>query len=476
MSHLLLIGVGPLPFYKSDRLYGFGIRTWQFAKPLLAAGHKITLLTCEFGVTRENSVKIDYQTSPSVFGDLNHIPLPQPLPRNTNIILTRIEDLIESQQPDAILAAGSTIATNLAASLKTDLPMWLDMFGDMFAEVQAKSAFSENLDEMELFHRILTRVLLRADRLSVVSEMQRGTAIGQLGMIGRLNKFTLGEELIWTIPCALDGEITPVHKDYILRGKKVDANDFLLLCSGGFNTWADIDTLFSGIEGAMDKNPRIHCVVTGGAITGHHEEGYNRFRSWVSKSAYESRFHLLGWVPNEDVPAITMECDLGLNVDLPIYESVLGSRNRMLTWMQCGLPILTTVTTELSKVLTDSRLAISTPTGDAKALAVKIDDASRNPQYLQKLATSARRFAYDYFSFEETIAPLKEWANKPVKASDNVERDIRNGRPFHTVDLLWHSWAFPEQDYYDPSLPNPPKILIRTRPQGKSIWRRLWGN
>ena len=141
MKTLLLLGVGPLPMYESDRLYGFGIRAWQFTLPLLAAGHRVVLVTCEFGVPRESSIQIRYQHDPSAYGAVEHIPLPEPNPRNSNFLLSRIEEIVRTHRPDAVIAAGSTIATNLAASIKTDLPLWMDMFGDLFAEVQAKTPF-----------------------------------------------------------------------------------------------------------------------------------------------------------------------------------------------------------------------------------------------------------------------------------------------------------------------------------------------
>lgn len=476
MSHILLIGVGPLPFYESDQLYGFGIRAWQFAQPLLDSGHRITLITCEFGVNRESAINITYRTNPSKWSQFEHIALPQPDHRNINVLLTRIEEIIKSHRPDAIVAAGSTIATNLAASIVTDLPVWMDLFGDLFAEVQAKAPFTHSDDEIEFFHRTLVRVLLRGDRFSAVSEMQRGAAVGQLGLIGRLNAYTLGEELVWTIPCAMNGKVSIVERDPILRDRKVNANDFLILCSGGFNTWTDVNTLFEGIESAMAKDRRVHCVVTGGAISGHHEDGFTRFKILISKSPYENRFHLLGWLPNPEVDQITLECDLGINVDLPIYESLLGSRNRMLFWLQCGLPILTTVTTEISRILVDNDLAIGVEPGSSKGLTKKILEAVQQREALQQRGLQGKRFAYRYLTFEETVQPLLYWAKNPVKARDNHERIVQKGQPLNRVDALWHAWGFPDRsDDRDPSLPKPHKVVIHTRPQGKSWWRRLLG-
>jgi glycosyltransferase involved in cell wall biosynthesis len=475
VKKILLIGVGPLPFYKSEKMYGFGIRAWQFALPLLKAGHRVILVTCEFGISRESDVKVDLRYSPKAFGAIEHISLPEPGPRNFNLLLTRLEEIIKTHEPDCIVAAGSTIATNLAASIDTPVPIWMDMFGDLFAEVQAKTPFMESNEQMDFFHQVLSRVLLRGDRFSVVSEMQRGAAMGQLGLMGRLNQYTLGVEMIHTIPCALNGDILPVRKKNILRGKKVEKNDFLLLCTGGFNTWMDVPTLFEGLEAAMEKNKKIHCVVTGGGISGHHEDGFNKFRSLVSKSPYEGRFHLLGWLSNEDVDQVTLECDMGINVDLPIYESYLGSRNRMLYWMQFGLPIVTTLTTEISYILHENAIAIGVPQGKPKVLARKILESSFDRKKVKQMALQAREFAFQYFSFDETVAPLLHWVENPEPAMDNVER-VRVGTTLNRIDSYWHLWAFPEQDPdIDPSIPRPPKAVIKTRPQGKTWWDRLIG-
>lgn len=477
VTHLLIIGVGPLPFYDADRLYGFGIRAWQFAQPLLDAGHRITLVSCEFGVERESAINIKYRTDPSKWAPIELIPVPQPGPRNTNLILTRIEEILRTHQPEAIIAAGSTIATNLAAHLDTDLPIWMDMFGDLFAEVQAKTPFMNAEVEIDFFHQMLTRILLKGDRFSVVSEMQRGAAIGQLGLMGRLNQFTLGDEMVQTIPCALNGKISPVAKKPYLRGKSVGPNEFLVLCSGGFNTWTDVDTMFEGIERSMEHDRRVHCVVTGGGITGHHEDGYKHFRGLIGKSPYENRFHLLGWLSNDEVDQVTMECNLGINVDLPVYESLLGSRNRMLFWLQCGLPILTTITTEISQILVDNDLALGAPYGQSKMVADKIIEAVQDQQTLKRRAVRAKKFGYKFLTYDETVRPLLQWAKKPVKAGDNQERLVRGGQPFSQVDQLWHTWGFPESGKNNSlNLPRSPKAVIKTRPRGKNWIRRLLGS
>ena len=51
----------------------------------------------------------------------------------------------------------------------------------------------------------------------------------------------------------------------------IDADAFVLLWSGSFNTWCDVDTLFTGIERAMERLPSLVFLSTGGEVRGHDE-------------------------------------------------------------------------------------------------------------------------------------------------------------------------------------------------------------
>ena len=53
------------------------------------------------------------------------------------------------------------------------------------------------------------------------------------------------------IPCGLVDE--PAEEtgpsDPIVRGRHVPEGAFIVLWSGGYNVWSDVDTLFAGLEG-----------------------------------------------------------------------------------------------------------------------------------------------------------------------------------------------------------------------------------
>lgn len=424
---VLLLGVGPLPCYRSRALFGFGIRTWQFLLPMLKAGHRVILVTFEFG-RGQDPLSIEYAVQPEHWGNVVHVPLAEPNDKNRLRHVATLMRLVYEHEPDAIVTAGSSIASGMAVALPTELPLWVDLFGDLMAEVQAKAVFTGD-EELDFFHRLYLPILRRADRFSSVSEAQRYATYGQLGIIGRLTGSGLGDPLVHSIPCAIDGDLLPVRGKRLLRGDVLSRRDVALLCTGGFNTWADVDTLIRGLESAMERNHFIHLVVTGGAIPGHHNEGFDRFAKWVDRSPYRDRCHVLGWIPNEDVPSTYAECDLGLNVDLNIAESMLGSRNRCLSWMQAGLPIVTTISTEISRILAAHSLCYGVPVGQPERLADTILQAADDVAGRGRMAIRALRFVYQYWTFDETTKPLLAWLERPRTAKDRLARTDRASSP-----------------------------------------------
>ena len=123
--------------------------------------------------------------------------------------------------------------------------------------------------------------------------------IGELGLAGRLNAATDGHELVSVIPCGVE-EDDYVHKTRVFRGIDVDEDAFVVLWSGGFNTWTDIETMFEALIYAMECDPSIHFVATGGQIDGHDEKTYPRFVKMIENSGFKDRFVLKGCVELSD--------------------------------------------------------------------------------------------------------------------------------------------------------------------------------
>ncbi|TAK37073.1 MAG: glycosyltransferase [Chloroflexota bacterium] len=413
MTRVLLLGLAPLPFENLQKMYGPGIRTWQFAKPLVEDGHEVCLIASRMPFVYSDDEPPIRRT---VVDGVTIYTVSQPVFETTGFVQTILDDF----QPDCVV--GATIYPSyVAAKLQTERPLWIDLFGHVMAEAQAKAHIYGTDEYLYIFWNYEHTVLLRGDAFSAVSQPQKFATIGELGAYGRLNRYTFGHDLVHSIPCAIEGEAPP-HDRIVFRGTDVADDDFVVLWSGGYNTWTDVDSLMSGLERAMTANPRIKFVSTGGQIDGHDELTYPRFLQLIARSPHANNFVMKGWVPSEDVPSYYHEANVGINIDSDNYEGMLGSRNRILSWLAAGLPVLTTDTTEISHVVQQEGLGHTFPHRDPAALADLLIRVSANQDELRAKGQQGQQYVLTHYTYRATALPLRRWVANPQPAPDRGQR------------------------------------------------------
>jgi len=411
MSSVLILGAAPLPFEKKQRQYAANLRTWHFTKPILSDGHRVRLIACRLPNTY--SQKDDAEPwSVEQIGALEYISVREAVFENRSFLQQKMEEF----SPDVIVGV-NTYPASRAAALETDHPIWCDLNGWVMAEAQAKTHVYRDNRYLSHFWRMEKAVLERADMISTVSNAQAHAVIGELATLSRLGMETQGYPFVCTIPNAV------VEEDYehgtdVIRGKLAAESDFVVLWVGGYNTWTDVEMLFDGLAGAMAAIPELRFVSTGGAIDGHDEITFARFQEKIARSEFSDRVHFVGWVPTKDVPSYYFEADLGVNVDGLNFETVYGARNRLNEMMKVGLPILTTVGTEISQTLAERRLALVSPIGEGEAFAQKLIWAAGHRSEIAEMGRQAREFALQGYSYDRTTRSLRSWLQAPSRAPD----------------------------------------------------------
>lgn len=418
MSNILLLGVGPLPIDRAERLHAPGIRVWHLAQILAQARHRVVIGLIEFGDFRDSAsgeqteaaALISVADGISVFRIRYHsVDAPR-----------RLAALHVTSRFHAVVST-SDIMNSVAADLPVSLPLWLDLLGDPFTERQVQSAaYHNDVAQLEQW-RLMSKALLRGDRFSAASTPQKHVLIGQLGFAGRLNQFNSGTELVHVLPNArpLDTNIEPKPL-LTLRGRRIPQNAFVLLWAGGYNTWADPDTLFAGVEAAMREAPDLYFVSAGGAIPGHDNVTFRRFKEKVDASPLANRFQFLGWVPSQDVPSLYLQADAALNVDLDCYEAEIGTRTRIIDWIQFRVPVITTALCEPARKLRERGLISAFEPGDPGSLKEAILRVHRDRPAARERAEQALAFFHEEFDESRVFAPLLEWAAHPVFAPDRI--------------------------------------------------------
>jgi GT2 family glycosyltransferase len=407
---VMVLGCAPLPFENQRMNYAPGGRTWQIAESLVADGHTVAVVAMRipgaYGETSEpfESFVHDGAAITTIVDDLFREP-------------GIVDAAVEAFRPEVLIGASSTVPALRAVEVADEIPVWVDLFGDLVSEAQARIGVHPD-EELAPYRDVLVALLERGDAFSAVSERQRATVLGQLGLAGRLNRANRGYELVHTVPVSLppdepgaDGE-----GDDTIPG--VEDGDVVVLWSGGFNTWCDPDTLFGGVERAMAADDRIRFVATGGSIKGHDDSTYDGFLRLVEGSPYRDRFTPLGPLPATRAAAVRRRADLGVVTERRLVERELGSSGRVLAWLSHGLPVVCTAISELGATLAKEDLVTVYRSGDPDDLARAILEIAADRGRARVRAERARVRARELWNVAATTAPIRCWVRDARRAPD----------------------------------------------------------
>lgn len=339
----------------------------------------------------------------------------------------------EGREPGEVMAAearafgaeavvsNSEIVNRAAASTGLGIPVWCDFFGDPMAERQMLAYRAKSDAMLADQWATYSRTLRAGDHFSGCSTYQVGSILGELAVLGRLNHHTAVSPLVSLIPPWVEplGSINEGDGNAgALRAHGIPEGAFVVIQTGGFNTWVDHETLFEALELAMDRHADLHYATTGGALAGHDESSFGEFRRRVEASPNRARYHFLGWLALDEVGPAIAAADLGLNVDRPGAEGWLGTRNRVMDWLLAGKPVISTLGCELVAELADKEFLSAVDQGDARAIADAIDAVRADTDAHRARAGEGRRYLLDVHSPNRCLAPLLEWARDPKPAPD----------------------------------------------------------
>jgi glycosyltransferase involved in cell wall biosynthesis len=187
-----------------------------------------------------------------------------------------------------------------------------------------------------------------------------------------------------------------------------------VVSTGSFNSWFDVETLFHGLEHAMERNGRITFVSSGGSVP-FAEEQYRRFSDLVSGSRFRSRFTLAGWVDREELERIQDGAGAAVYADIPCGESLLGARTRVLDWISRGIPVVCTMGAEISETVGGRGMGLTVPQGDHAALGEALVRLASAPGEAEAVRRAQEEWRRGDGRIDSVFRPLLEWCRDPVR-------------------------------------------------------------
>jgi glycosyltransferase involved in cell wall biosynthesis len=418
MSRVLLIGYNPPEIERHGKIEAANYRTWQFLQPLLADGNEVCLCADTPNVERATTCSLENAASQLIY---------QPICFQRCGWTGKLQDAHDNFEPDCIVAVNFAPCL-YATKLHTDKPIWMDIYGDYITIIQVAGFRAGSNRGLATSLAFVKQVIETGDAFSTCSRAQMHMLVGELAMAGRLNWRTLGYQFVQTVlPGAPAIEVETVEKKSrkILLQHGVDNQDFIALWCGGYNTWTDIETLFRALDWAMAHDPKIHFVSIGANTYEAPDNVYVRFQRSIDRSQYRERFHMLGWRPWKEIGDYYRESDIGLNIDAMHYETIYGTRTRLVEMAAWGLPSITSLGCELSYLLGDRGAAMTFQIGDWHTLGEHLVTLARERDKIIALAKAALNYARNDLTFLVTTYPIRSWVRNPHGAPDRVALPFR---------------------------------------------------
>ena len=430
-----MVGSGPLaaasPVAGGRAPRGGVLRTWQFSRALHDAGHAVDTVTLPAEGTSPALLEAGGPglVTPGrrggiAFSNINTVTYPR--------AVGALQEIASRKPYDALVGVGMT-ACVLLSRLHLKLPAWFDLGeAPAVAEAQARGRQVGSDDGLKTAWARQRAVLRRGDRFSCASHRRMFALVGELGALGRLNRFTFDHQFANVIaPAAPDAVIVPPPPapdatnpdgEGPLKGGLTPPDALVALWTGAWRGWNDPRTLASALSLAMEAQPRLHFVCAGGGLPGLDEGAYATFEAEVKRTGFRDRCHLLGWVGDRRLAELLRDGDCGVLAELPCYATALGAPARLAVMMGAGLPIVTTGGGDMADAIAGEDLGIVTRLGQAHELADGILRAVNDRPAALARAARAKEWARANLSYETTCRALVRWAADPQPAPDNLEK------------------------------------------------------
>ncbi|MCL5068195.1 MAG: glycosyltransferase family 4 protein, partial [Thaumarchaeota archaeon] len=175
-----------------------------------------------------------------------------------------------------------------------------------------------------------------------------------------------------------------------------DQRSFVLGYVGTFQKWHGIDTLLKAVRTIKDKAPDLRLLLIG--------PNFEAYRSLSEELGVSEMTNFLGPMEYETVPDYTNACDVMLALYEPKKDPVrerygIGWPIKILEYMACGKPTISTKVDPVTKIITSPELGFLVAPGNEKELSDIIISLYNERKELQWIGMKGKELVMENYSW-----------------------------------------------------------------------------
>jgi glycosyltransferase involved in cell wall biosynthesis len=354
---------------------GPGIRNWEMARAFERKGHSVAILS--------RYLEKDFLVDGAIFvGNASFF----------NLIrwTWRSDYVVQTGRPLSILLSSLFRKKSI-----------FDQYDPVIFEFLERKpvGFADRLllRTMLFMWKIRQRLILRfGERFLVANEKQKDLLIGQMTILGLLDKLTA----ISILPFGLS-KAKPYKNHTVIRGSKIKETDFLLVWGGGIWDWFDPFTLLDALSKLAGQREDIKVYFPGMNPPSPDSRKLAITDAFIKKAGALGLLDTVvfvksSWTAYAERADYLLEADAGISLHRDSLETRFAFRTRMLDYLWAGLPIIATKGDSWADIIEQKGLGITVDPEDADGVANAIVKIAGDHQFRNSCKEHIRTLAADY--------------------------------------------------------------------------------
>ncbi len=277
--------------------------------------------------------------------------------------------------------------------------------------------------------RLVAEQLAFADHFLCASDKQFDFWMGALAMAGRINGLRWPRaghadlsELMTVIPFGLPNEPPAPSRLEMRKRFGIPADAFVALWGGGIYQWLDPLTVIKAIGELVTAGQPVHLVFVGIGHPNPEIHQHDMAREAIALAEMldlKDRFvHFnFGWAPYGERHSFFLDADVGVCAHFDNPETRFSFRTRMLDYLWCGLPIVTSTGDIFAEKVRQEQLGEVVGYEDVDGWVRALAKLRAEEPYAEACARRAGACAQDY-RWQVVTEPLLALAQTIEPAAD----------------------------------------------------------
>jgi glycosyltransferase involved in cell wall biosynthesis len=312
----------------------------------------------------------------------------------------------------------------------SEVPLVVDAYDPFHLEQLERTRGRDEATRRAVVRDCITSLnlqLSRADLVLCASRRQRALWLGHLAALGRLNPVVYDQAadlsgLVTVVPFGTPARAptTPDREVLTRVFPAIRAEHVVAVWGGGIYEWLDPITLVRAVAAAEEDAPLLRLVFLG---TRHPVPGVESNAAAARRVAAEvgvldrTVFFHDGWVPYDERDRWLRAADLAVSTHWDHLETEFAFRTRVVDYLWCGLPVISTAGDELADVVAAGGAGLVVPPGDVEALAAALVTMAGSAETRSAAGQAARKVAAG-LAWSAVSRPLADFCAAPRRAPD----------------------------------------------------------